>query len=367
MTELQVVKIDTEIAKTFDINITDIQAMVTDYRSLELIPDDKESYAVCRKALASCVRVRTGIDARRKELNAEDQAKIKARNATAKDLAGLVAPAEEHLTGLVKGEDARVQGIKDEEKAKEKLKIEGRIAELMSLDKVMSFMDVAVLTDLEYEDVFFHAKEDYQAEQERKADEGAARKAEEERLAKERANLERGQKWLAALLAINVIVKLDDAIAMTKEEFVAAYNIGKTEYYLEQKKKEKEQQDQKAEQDKLIADRAEFEAEKKRIAEAEAKKVADEEARAKSEREKQEKKEQEEAEAREKARRVQAEADAIEEMRPDAEKMKAYFEAIQEIPEPELVTEQAIEAMKSFQAEIFNLMLLTMHPIAPIK
>jgi len=131
-----VIKIDMAMVKTFEINLKDVQAMVKEYQKLTLKPDDKESYKACREALTTCVRNRTSIDKRRKELNTEDQNRIKKRNDVARQLTELISPAENHLSKLVKGEDNRVAEIKAEKARKEQARVEEiqeKIAEIISL------------------------------------------------------------------------------------------------------------------------------------------------------------------------------------------------------------------------------------------
>ena len=127
---MEVVKIDTKITKAFKVNILEVQNMVKKYQELTLIPEDEDSYKICRKALTSCIRTRTGIDKRRKELNKKAQTEIKGRNTAAGQLTAIIEPAEIHLTGLVKGEDGRIAAIEEEEKRKEHEKISVRVMAL---------------------------------------------------------------------------------------------------------------------------------------------------------------------------------------------------------------------------------------------
>ncbi|MEA3436552.1 MAG: hypothetical protein U9R43_08800, partial [Thermodesulfobacteriota bacterium] len=124
---MEVVKIDTGIAEAFKINITEVQDMVEKYQELTLIPEDEDSYKICRVALTSCIRVRTGIDKRRKELNSKAQNEIKARNTAAKQLTAIIDPAETHLSALVKGEDNRIKAIEAEKEKRQQEIIQGRV------------------------------------------------------------------------------------------------------------------------------------------------------------------------------------------------------------------------------------------------
>lgn len=184
---MEIIKIDKSITEAFKINIIEVQDMVKKYQTLELVPEDEESYKICRTALTSCIRVRTGIDKRRKKLNKDAQDEIKDRNAAAKLLAAIVEPAETHLTALVKGEDKRKEAIEAAEKEKQHKITQGRIDELFKVGCVMQYLDIATMTDEEYADLLEGKTQEYEAEQEKKAKEEADRKAEEERLAKQKA------------------------------------------------------------------------------------------------------------------------------------------------------------------------------------
>ena len=134
MTDL--IQIDKAMVESFEINLLDVQKMVDEYQTLTLTPEDKESYRVCRTALTVCVRNRRSIDKRRKELNTEDQDRIKKRNGVAKQLTELISPAEKHLEVLVKGEDDRVAKIKAEKAQREQERVDAiqeKIAEITSL------------------------------------------------------------------------------------------------------------------------------------------------------------------------------------------------------------------------------------------
>jgi len=191
-------KIDTAITEAFKIDIFKVQQMVKEYQTLTLEPEDEESYKICRTALTSCIRTRTGIDKRRLALNKDDQDRIKKRNEAGKTLVAIIEPAESHLSGLVKGEDNRIKEIQEEEARKEAEKIGKRVADLLAIGVVMPHIEVAVMDDDEFQCLLddktfeFNEAEREKAEAEaaekaRLAQEAAERKAEDERLKKERA------------------------------------------------------------------------------------------------------------------------------------------------------------------------------------
>ena len=80
--------------------------------------------------------------------------------------------------------------IKAEEEEKQRKIIQGRVDELLNIECVMPFMEVATLSDEEYTDLLMGKTLEYEAAQAKKADEEAARKAEAERLAKQKAEQE---------------------------------------------------------------------------------------------------------------------------------------------------------------------------------
>ena len=201
MPETQVVKINAGIAKAFKVNILEVQGMVKKYQELTLIPEDEDSYKICRKALTSCIRTRTGIDKRRKELNKKAQTEIKGRNTAAGQLAAIIEPAETHLTGLVKGEDGRIAAIKEEEKEAQRKINQARVDELFKVGCVMPFIEVSVLNDEEYTDLIQGKTQEFEAEQERIKEEAKARKEEEDRLAKQKADQDAEAARLAGIQA----------------------------------------------------------------------------------------------------------------------------------------------------------------------
>ena len=296
----QVVKIDATITKAFEINIKEVQAMVKKYQTLTLVPDDKESYQLCQTALTSCVRTRTGINKRRLELNKADQDRIKKRNAAAKQLEAIVAPAEDHLSGLINTEKARLQAIEDEKRDAEKRMIDDRIKQLGQYRVILPYQEIALMTDEEFDTALFDAKEEWKAEQERQAKAEAARKAEEERLEKQRKEQEAEAARLAKI----------------REEQEAEQAAREAEL--------KKQADELAAKEKAIQD------EKDRIAKEEADKKAAEEAKIQAEKAVKERAEREAKEAAEKEKREKEEAARQEALKPDKEKLLKFADDINE-------------------------------------
>jgi len=316
---MEVEKIDTAITETFKIDIFKVRQMVKEYQSLILIPEDEGSYKICRTALTSCIRTRTGIDKRRLKLNKDDQDRIKARNVAAKQLVAVVEPAESHLEALVKGEDARKEAIQAKEE-KRQLKItQKRIDDLLTVECVMPFLQVATLTDdefqcllsdktFEFEERQKERAEAERLEKERLAKEAADRKAEDERLAKQKADQDAKEAEL------------------------------------------KKQADNLAAQQKAIDD------ERARIAKAEADKKAAEEAKIQAAKDAEDLAKHQAKEAAEAEEKAKVEAARQEALIPDIDKLEDFANYLQEAIEyPELKSDEAKEILKGARKQIYDI------------
>ncbi len=332
MFDSKLVKIDKEIAKeiakAFKVDIPEVQAMVKEYQELTLIPDDKESYAVCRKGLTACVHFRTGIDTIRLAQNKDDQKRIKGRNANAKNLAELVEPAENHLSGLIKGENTRLDVIKAKEAEKERVIIQSRVDELLEYGKPMPFMELAVLDDEEYDTLLFDVKQDFKAEEERIAEE--AEKAEAEKLRLEEIRIEQ-----------EAIAEQQAKIAKAQEEAVV-----------------KIKAEQKIAQDKIDADRKAIDDEKARIAKELADKQATEIARIQTEQfEKDEAERLAKARVEEEAKR-KADKERTERLAPDKELLETYLDGrekeLDRVPSPTFATDELLAAFSHINVLLYK-------------
>ena len=81
--------------------------------------------------------------------------------------------------------------IKEKEEAAEKERIQGRVDRLFSLNVLLPFMDVALLTEAEYTELIEKSQHAYDVEQLRIAGEQKAKEEEEAKLVIERAEIER--------------------------------------------------------------------------------------------------------------------------------------------------------------------------------
>jgi len=302
MEETQVVKysvVDAEIAKWRDI-----------YMHLTIDDlDNKEQFDAVHSARMVVKNKRVEIEKERKSLKADALAWGKLVDTKAKEIFAKLEPIESHLAK----EEQRVvdeqNRIKAEEEARQEAINQKRVDDLLTVECVMPFIQVATLTDDEFQcllgDKTFEFEERQRAkaeaerlEKERLAKEAAERKAEDERLAKQKAE----QDKIAADL--------------------------------------KRQQDELAAQQKAIQD------EKDRIAKEAADKQAAENARLKAEleaKEKAEREAKEKAEAEEKAR---AEAERQAALKPDKEKLIDWIKGYGTNPIPEIETPEVAEILK---------------------
>lgn len=127
---------------------------------------DEEKAKEARTARLALVKVRTGIEKKRKELNEEDQQKITDRNSAAKVLTGLVVPTEELL--LAKEKEAEIA----DQKKKNELK-EARAEALKNYNVDCTFFDLANMPDEAFKILLENSQLAFQkkAEDEVKADE----------------------------------------------------------------------------------------------------------------------------------------------------------------------------------------------------
>ena len=255
----------------------------------------EEGRKECASMAYKVARSKTLIDNMGKELVADWKKKAKVVDAERKKARDFLDPLKDRVREPLTEYEAEQERIKKEEEERERRKCEARIEELQKYGKVMSFFDVAALTDDEYTDILNQAKADHASEQKRLEDERLAREAEAKKLAEERAELEK--------------LRAEQA---------------------ERDRIEREKQD--AERRKLEDERKAIEAEKARIAEAV--KQAAEEARVRAEAEAKARAEREAGEAKE--RQVAAEKARQESLKPDKEKLITYLDSLLEIPEPEL-------------------------------
>ena len=125
MNEVQTMTTEQKALIEYKITPAEIQKQVDGYLTLKVLPDDPKSYQQAHAARMVCVKTRTGIDKRRKELGEDARSWVNAVNKAAKDLTLLIEPAESYLTDELGVEDGRRAEVKAEKAKKEAERIAG--------------------------------------------------------------------------------------------------------------------------------------------------------------------------------------------------------------------------------------------------
>jgi len=304
-------------------NITDaaISEMKSIYMELAITDiEDKEQFDAVHSARMVVKGKRVEVEKRRKELKADALAWGKKVDGKAKEIFEKLEPIETHLDGEERKVTDEQKRIKDEADRKEKEKIEKRIAEFAEVNVHLPFFDVAAMTDGYFDSRLIIARADFEAEQNRLAEEEAARKAEIERLAVINAEMERKAEELA-----------------------------------------KKEAESKAESNRIASEKAQWETEKKAEQERRDREAfeaqAKENARIAAEGAAAEKAEREAREAKEKAEKEVAEKARQEALKPDREKLLLYADKIRELTASNLSV-VSDEARSIFHAALNNIMVI---------
>ena len=310
--ETQVVKysvVDAEIAKWRDI-----------YMHLTIDDlDDKEQFNQVKEARLFVKGKRCAVENERKALKKSALEWGRKVDDKAKEIFSLIEPIETHLQteeNKVIDEQKRIEG----EEEKRQLKItQKRIDDLLTVECVMPFLQVATLTDDEFQcllgDKTFEFEERQKAKAEaevaekaRLAKEAADRKAEDERLAKQKADQDAKEAEL------------------------------------------KKQADDLAAQQKAIDD------ERARIAKAEADKKAAKEAKIQAAKDAEDLAKHQAQEAAEAEEKAKVEAARQEALIPDIDKLEDFANYLQEAIEyPELKSDEAKEILKGARKQIYDI------------
>lgn len=323
MSEVQTMTTEQKALIEYKITPEEIQKRVDGYLTLKVVPDDPKSYQQAHAARMVCVRTRTGIDKRRKELGEDARAWVNAVNKTAKDLTALIEPAETYLTNELGVEDGRRAEVKAEKARKEKERVDGIKAKIEKMRNVLVSTIWQTSTELQqlmsqYLDMNLTSEEFMEFLPE--------------------AETTREQVVSGLMVSIDIHKKQEKEESDRKAEAERLEKI-RQEQAAEAARQAEERRKIEAEkvaieaQKKAEQDRKDREALEKRLAE-EAKARAEKEAAEKIERETKEKKEREEREAAEKAR--------LEVLRPDKEKLLAWATDIEQFSSPVVSDEKAV-------------------------
>ncbi|MFH2034274.1 MAG: hypothetical protein ABIJ26_06185 [Candidatus Margulisiibacteriota bacterium] len=287
----------------YDITDAAIAEMESIYLCLEITDiEDKEQFDAVHSARMTVKGKRVDVEKRRKELKADALAYGKLVDTEAKRITGKLEPIESHLDREEKKVTDEQKRIQAEADRKEKEKIDKRIAEFAEFNVHLPFFDVAAMTDGYFDSRLIIARADFEAEQNRQADEIAVRKAESERLEKVRKE----QEAEAARLAEEKR-KIDEAQAAERKK------IDDERRAIEAEKKALEDEKRKEQERR---DRAAFEAQAK------------EDARIAAEKVEKERQEREAWAAKEKADREAAEKIRQADLLPDKQKLLTFAEGL---------------------------------------
>ena len=280
----------------YSINEAEISKMADIYMNLTVEDlDDNEGLASVHAARMVMVKHRTAVDKLRKSANENAQAFIKNNNANAKKLLDLMEPIELHLKTEEEKVVKELERIKAEQDRIQKEITQKRLDDLLAVNVVMPFFDVATMDDNTYETLLDNSTHKYKAEQLRVQEETRAREEAEAKLATERAELERVRAEQEVVAKAQA--EKERALQADVDRLIAAKRA-------EQERKDREEFEKEADE------RARIKAEADAKAKVEADALREKE---RIEREAREKKEREEAEAAEKIR--------LAELAPDKEKL----------------------------------------------
>jgi len=302
----------------YDVNLAQIAKLKAEYMPL-VITDlaDKEQFEAVHAGRMTMVKVRTTIEKARVRQKASALKYGRDVDAAAKELLTESEPVEAHLQAeedKVINEQKRLEA---EAAEIEKAKIQKRVDALFAYNVILPYMDVATMSDEEFENLRQKSEEAWSAEKVRLANEEAARIQKDKELADERAELDR---------RVAQQVKIDKEQA-NKEK---ALRIEREKFEKEKKKAQE------------VKERAELEAkekierEKREAREAEAKAELERYTKAKDEKEAKEKIEREAKELKEREEAEKAEAARQEALKPDKEKLITFAEKILQLTETEI-------------------------------
>ena len=168
---------------------------------MDLAIDDlesKEQFDAIHSARMVVKNGRIAIEKERKNLNSDALAWQKKVNGRAKELFALIEPIETHLQNEEQKVIDEQNRIEAEEEARQKAIVEKRIEDLLKVECPMSFVDVAVLTDEEFDNLLMGKTLEFEERQKLKAIAEAEQRAEAERLELQRKEQEEKDKKLKA-------------------------------------------------------------------------------------------------------------------------------------------------------------------------
>lgn len=251
-----------ELATVVPMPVSDqvISEMAQSYKGLTA--DTKEGYEEVRQAIQVCVKTRTGIEAKRKELNEDALKWQRTVNAEAKRLTGLVEAIEDPLKAKKKAVDDEVERKRKELEERHRARIQARVDDYVTrCGKSIAFDYVAAMSDDLWQEFVEAEEKDYLAKVEAEAKRKSVEDAERKRLAEE---LEAQRQAMEAQRL--EAKRIQDELDQLKREKAEADRV--------------KAQAEQAERDRIEAQKAKDQAE----AEAKAKRDQDEELQARKKR-----------------------------------------------------------------------------------
>ena len=351
----EVVEIQHEKAiQKYELTPERVNKMASEYMGLTVIREDAESYGVARKALTTCVKARTGTDARRKELTKEARQWQTDVNQAAKDLLAPLAPVEEHLKAELRKEEDRKEAIREEKRNKEIMRIAGIQEKIAEIEKHGVNLHLIGRPEM-------LAKRDYVG--------GLEISLEEYQEFAQQAKTVK-ETTLAAIIAsydaLVVQAKADEARKVEnerlerirKEQEAEAARLKKIadeqaeKLNAEQKKIDDEKAAIQAEKDRIEADKKD---EQERIDREKFEAQAKEDARIQAEKNAKEKAEREEREAVEKEEAEIAEMERLKALQPDKDLLLNYLSDTFPLQGVRFKSQKATELFDKFQEDLVNL------------
>lgn len=334
MAETQVVK--------YDLNTAAIAEMKSLYMELRITDlEDKEQFDSVHSARMVVKNHRVALDKAVKGYNDQANKFKKEVKEKAKPLYDGLEPIETHLMDEENKVLEAEKRKKEEEDRIERERLQAMTAELQKYGVVMSFVDLAMLSEGEYQARLEKARADYEAEQKRLKDELMARENEAKRLVAEAERLEKlRQEQEARERAEN-----EKRIAEEKKLADERAAIQAEKKALEDEKRKEQERKEREAFEKQAAEEAKIKAE------ADAKAKAEKEARENLERAAREIKEAKEREEAEKA-----EAERLEALKPDREKLTAFAQFLQGgMSYPSMATDDGKRILSDSVKQIYDI------------
>jgi len=298
--------------------------------------DDKDGYTTVHEARMLVKGTRVEIEHSRTGYNKKAQLHINGVNAEAQRLTALMKPIETYLEEEEGKYNEAKAAIKEEADRKKQAQLQDRINRLAELNVTLPVFDVEKMTDVEFYSKLKHAKEDFDREKARVEEEERikaeqeeeariTREAEYARIASERAELER----------------------LKDEQYKEQFKID-----TERKRIEAEQAEVQA---KIDSDRRQIEEERRATERAEAIRIAERDAADKATRAEHDRIAKEAQEEADKVQAAEEESKRQEALKPDKDRLHAYADALQAVPEPQIDSIAGEEIMAKVKGQLSNM------------